>query len=216
MVGRARAPHVGADVGGEVAAGPGQQRGRKGWGTDRAHMASDSDCFSKATVSTRWWMPDVIRWAATRAVEPPTEPAVWTRNMGLPTAPSASARYSSGIITPSNMSGALPMTTASMSVQVELGVLEGPLGRLAHQPGDGDVVPLGLVLGLAHADDCATLGHHSRLQDADQVLLQARARGGVGHGPMRPRPSDPRGRLADADEAGRHERVGGQGARPTG
>jgi len=37
--------------------------------------------------------------------------------MGLPTAPSASARKSSGIITPSNMSGALPITTASMSFQ---------------------------------------------------------------------------------------------------
>ena len=34
----------------------------------------------------------MIRWAATRAVDPPTEPAVCTRNMGLPTAPSAGAR----------------------------------------------------------------------------------------------------------------------------
>ncbi len=63
-------------------------------------------------------MPDAIRWAATRAVEPPTDPAVWTRSMGLPTAPSAGARYSSGIMLPSNMSGALPMTTASMSDHV--------------------------------------------------------------------------------------------------
>ena len=52
------------------------------------------------------------------AVLPPTLPAVCTRSIGLPEAPSASARYSSGIITPSNVSGALPMTTASMSVQV--------------------------------------------------------------------------------------------------
>jgi hypothetical protein len=52
------------------------------------------------------------------AVEPPTEPAVCTRNSGLPTAPSASARYSSGIITPSKKSGALPITTASMSAHV--------------------------------------------------------------------------------------------------
>jgi hypothetical protein len=50
-------------------------------------------------------------------VVPPTLPAVWTRSMGLPTAPSASARKSSGVITPSNMSGALPITTASMSFQ---------------------------------------------------------------------------------------------------
>ena len=38
--------------------------------------------------------------------------------IGLPTAPSASARYTSGIITPSKKSGALPMITASMSLQV--------------------------------------------------------------------------------------------------
>ena len=55
-------------------------------------MASESDCFSKATVSTRWCTPEVTRWAATSAVEPPTEPAVWTRSIGLPTAPSAGAR----------------------------------------------------------------------------------------------------------------------------
>ena len=32
------------------------------------------------------------RWAATMPVDPPTDPAVWTRNMGLPTAPRASVR----------------------------------------------------------------------------------------------------------------------------
>ena len=49
------------------------------------------------------------------AVDPPTEPAVCTRSNGLPAAPSDSARNSSGIITPSNRSGALPTTIASMS-----------------------------------------------------------------------------------------------------
>jgi hypothetical protein len=53
--------------------------------------------------------------AATMAVDPPTDPAVCTRNRGLPTAPRASARYPSGIITPSKKSGALPTTMASMS-----------------------------------------------------------------------------------------------------
>ena len=52
-------------------------------------------------------------WAL--SIAPPTEPAVCTRSSGLPVAPSASARYSSGIITPSNRSGAFPATTASMS-----------------------------------------------------------------------------------------------------
>jgi hypothetical protein len=61
-------------------------------GSVSAHMASLSDCFSKATVRTRRWMPASISDAATRAVDPPTDPAVWTRSIGLPTAPSASAR----------------------------------------------------------------------------------------------------------------------------
>ena len=87
-------------------------------GSDRAHMASLSLCFSNATVSTRSWMPACTSCEATIVVEPPTEPAVWTRKSGLPVAPRASARKSSGIITPSKKSGALPMTTASMSDQV--------------------------------------------------------------------------------------------------
>ena len=48
-------------------------------------------------------------------VLPPTLPAVWTLRTGLPTAPIASARYNSGITTPSNMSGALPNITASIA-----------------------------------------------------------------------------------------------------
>ncbi len=32
---------------------PASSGAEKGWGTDSAHMASESDCFSKATVSTR-------------------------------------------------------------------------------------------------------------------------------------------------------------------
>ncbi len=129
-------------------------------------------------------MPDWMRSDATIAVEPPTLPAVCTRNIGLPTAPSASARYSSGIITPSNMSGALPMTTASMSDHVVLRVVERPLRGLAHEPGDRDVAACRLVLGLADADDRDALSHSLTLQDADQVLLQARARRGVGHRPV--------------------------------
>ncbi|MEZ5134315.1 MAG: hypothetical protein R2699_04475 [Acidimicrobiales bacterium] len=61
-------------------------------GNDSAHIASDSDCFSKATVSTFLWIPAAMRSCATMAVDPPTDPAVWTRNIGLPTAPRASAR----------------------------------------------------------------------------------------------------------------------------
>src|ERR1700754_5169045 len=73
----------------------------KGTGILNAHMAFDSDCFSHAIVSTRWYLPDCTRLAATTAAEPPTEPAVWTRINGLFVAPIASAMNSPGIMTPS-------------------------------------------------------------------------------------------------------------------
>ena len=88
-----------------------------GW-MDSAHIALDSDCFSHATASTRRCTPACTRLAATFAVDPPTEPAVCTRSKGFPVAPRASARDSSGIMTPSNRSGAFPITTASMSANV--------------------------------------------------------------------------------------------------
>ena len=58
----------------------------------RANWALPSDCFSNATASTVRCLPAWTWEAATMAVVPPTEPAVWTRNMGLPTAPRASDR----------------------------------------------------------------------------------------------------------------------------
>ena len=63
-----------------------------GCGSDNAHVALDSDCFSNPRVRTRRWMRAWTSDAATSAVDPPTEPAVWTLNMGLPTHPRASAR----------------------------------------------------------------------------------------------------------------------------
>ena len=91
----------------------------KGIGIDNAHMAFDSDCFSHAIASTRRYLPDWTRLAATTPVDPPTEPAVCTRISGFPVAPMASDMNSSGIMTPSKKSGALPTTTASMSSNVE-------------------------------------------------------------------------------------------------
>ena len=64
----------------------------KGCGSDSAHMALDSDCFSHAMVNTVRCTRLCTIDAATQAVEPPTDPAVWTRMIGLPTQPSASAR----------------------------------------------------------------------------------------------------------------------------
>lgn len=122
-------------------------------------MASLSDCFSKATVSTRSWTPARTRLAATMAVEPPTLPAVWTRNMGFPTAPRA---------WPGQLGHhhALEHVGAADDHRVdvgkgELGVGEGAQSGLAHQAGEGEVVSLGGVLGLSDADDGAALVHGS-------------------------------------------------------
>ena len=105
-----------------------------GGAIDSAHMALDSDCFSNATASTRRCRPAWTRLAATIPVAPPTEPAVCTRSSGLPVAPSASARYSSGIITPSNRSGAFPATTASMSASERLASASARSTASRHRP----------------------------------------------------------------------------------
>ena len=63
----------------------------------------------------------------------------------------------------------------------ELGVCEGALGRLAYEAGHRDVLARGGVLRLTDSDDGAALGHGSTLQDADEVLLQARPGRRVGH-----------------------------------
>src|ERR1700710_259093 len=124
-----------------------------GTGTDSAHIALDSDCFSNVTPSTLLWTPACTRLAATIAVEPPTEPAVCTRSSGLPTAPSASARNSSGVIPPSKKSGAFPATAPAVDVSpADPGISPRPVDRLPAQPGHRDVRPLRLVMGLAGAE----------------------------------------------------------------
>jgi hypothetical protein len=105
-----------------------------GGAIDSAHIALDSDCFSNATARTRRCTPACTRLAVTMPVAPPTEPAVCTRSSGLPTAPSASARYSSGIITPSNRSGAFPTTTASMSAKVSPASARARSAASRHSP----------------------------------------------------------------------------------
>ena len=142
------------------------------------------------------------------------EPAVCTRSIGLPTAPSASARYSSGIITPSKKSGALPMTTASMSAQVISASSSARCGGLADEAGHRDVVAGACVLGLADADDGDALLRHQSSPSRTHTRFCCR------HGPAvawATRPvglavGDAGGGLADADEAGGHHRVGGQRA----
>ena len=156
-------------------------------------MALDSDCFSNATASTRRCTPAWTRLAATMPVAPPTEPAVCTRSSGLPAAPSASARYSSGIITPSNRSGAFPTTTASMSVA------RGRRPRSARSTASRHSPAIDTSVRLDRCRVCPTPSTAARcfiavLHDADEVLLE---RGAAGRVPQR------------ASRAARHDRLRG-------
>ena len=115
VLGRARAADVAADPRGEraaraLAAGLAARERPGGVALGLLLVADDQDPL----VATR----TATSVAPEMAVDAPTEPAVCTRWMGLPTAPSASASDSSGIITPSRASGALPITMASMSAKV--------------------------------------------------------------------------------------------------
>ena len=212
MVGRLRALHVPADVRGEVAASACVHRGWKGIFIERAHMASLSDCFSNATVSTRSWRPAAMRSWATMA-DPPTEPAVCTRNMGLPTAPSA-GEVQLGHHHALEEVRALPMTTASMSAH-DIWASSRRWAASRTSPAI-DTSPRTAVCASGRRRrwqlvPCPSL----TLQDAHEVLLQAHTRGGVADGPVGLAGRDAGGGLAEADEAGGHDRVGGE-ALPTG
>src|SRR6478735_9240576 len=184
-----------------------------------ANWALPSDCFWKATASTRRclraWMCDT----PTTPVVPPTEPAVWTRNIGLPIAPSASERYSSGFITPSNRSGALPSTTASMSAIVMWASSRARnTASRTRPPYDTsrrrDLWWVWPMPTTAHGSELIVLrspplGQFARfarslavsLQHAHQVLLQARSRRRVGEGPAAPG-EDVVGGVADPHQSG--------------
>src|ERR1700729_360208 len=184
---------------------------------DSAHMAFDSDCFSNATASTRRCRPAWTRLVATSPVAPPTEPAVCTRSSGLPTAPSAAARYSSGIITPSNRAGAFPTTPASMSAGPSPASASARSTASRHSPAIDTsvrrercrVCPTPTTAAICFT---GTTARSSGLQDAYQVLLQGRAAGGVGQGPARAAGYDLPGRAPAPGQAGREHRVPAQRA----
>ena len=151
-----------------------------------AHMAFDSDCFSHAIASTRRYLPDCTRLAATTAVDPPTEPAVCTRISGLPVAPTASARNSSGIITPSKKSGALPTTTASMSSNVE----PESASALSMASRTRPFIETSCRLATYFVCPVPSTAASSPamlfpFQDGDQILLQRRTARGVREHPLR-------------------------------
>ncbi len=126
-VGRARAAHVGADVRGEVAAGAGEQRRLERDAAATAPTWRRSRTASRTRRSApRSWMPacDEAGGDDARSSRRPSRrcargsSACRPRRARRP----GTARASS---TPSKKSGALPMTTASMSAQRHLGVVEG-------------------------------------------------------------------------------------------
>ena len=76
-----------------------------------------------------------------------------------------------------------------MSAIVICGVVERAEHGLADEAAERHVEATRLVVRLADADDGAVVrAHEPSLQDADQVLLQARARGRVGEARRSPPP----------------------------
>src|ERR1700741_5445942 len=177
-----------------------------------AHMALDSDWFSHAIASTRRYFPDCTRLAATTPVDPPTEPAVCTRISGLPVAPMASAMNSSGIMTPSKKSGALPTTTASISSNVE------PESSSALSMASRTRPFIDTSWRLATYFVCPVPSTAASwpamilfpFQDCDQILLQRRPARGGGQHPLRRAVEDVLCGEADALQPRREHRVGRQ------
>src|SRR6266540_2107360 len=189
----------------------------------RPHCALPSACFSYATVSTRSCTPVSTRCVATNAVEPPTLPAVCTRIIGLPAPPSASAMLSSGIITPSNGSGALPSTTASMSRHVSSASSSARCAASRTSPGNDTSSRLFLCFvwpmpTIAHGrwliasapgvSRRAALSRGIPLEHAHEVLLETLARRRVRDRAAFSSLGDLARRLGDPCEPDGHHRVG--------
>src|SRR5215831_21012242 len=153
-------------------------------------------------------MPAATNFAATMLVDPPTEPAVCTRIIGLPTAPSASARYSSGMATPSNMSGALPTTTASMSDHVIPASSSASCAASRTRPAiETSLRAVRCTVWPTPTTATRLPAISLTLQDDDHVLLQARTARGVRDPAARFAGRDPFGDLADARQTRAHHRV---------
>src|SRR5262245_40826533 len=153
-----------------------------------------------------------MRCDATTDVEPPTLPAVWTRVIGFPAAPSASARYSSGIITPSKMSGAVPITTASTSFHVICASSSARIAASRHMPANDTSSRTFASLVWPIPTTAQRSAMSASLQDADEVLLQAWSRRRVTERALLALFAHCAECLADAGEAGDHRRVGDERA----
>src|SRR5215813_13629216 len=123
-------------------------------------------------------------------------------------------------MTPSNMSGALPITTASTSAQPRPASASATSAASRTRPAietsirfDACLVwptPITAQRSAIAALSGWTVG--GSLEDAHQVLLQARTRRRVGHRPAGTAIHHSPGRLADADQPRHHHRVARQGA----
>ena len=175
-------------------------------------MASLSDCFSKATVSTRSWMPAWISWLATMAVEPPTEPAVWTRNMRLAGGAEGVGQEQLRHHHALEEVGGLADDDGVDVGPGHLGVVEGPLGGLADRPAMETSPRVAWCLVWPMPTTATRSLPIRRLLPARQTRFCWRhgPAGGVGHPAVGLAGGDAVGDLADADEAGGHHRVGGQ------
>ena len=144
------------------------------------------------------------------------EPAVWTRKIGLPTAPSAGGEVQLGHHHALEHVRGLADHDRVDVVPAEPGVVERPQCGLADEPGDRDVVPLGLVVGLPDPDDRAPVRSSRTLQHGYEVLLQRRTRRGVGDRPVGRAVHDPRRRPRRCGSARRPSAGWRPAPRPTG
>ena len=131
-------------------------------GSDSAHIASDSDCFSKATVSTRSWMPACTSWLATmrgraadaaRGVHPEQRLARRAERVGQVQLGHHHALEEVGRLADHDGVDVGPG---------HLGVGQRTRRRLPDEPGHRHVAPGGLVLGLADPDDRDPVLAHQR------------------------------------------------------
>ena len=185
-----------------------------------ANCALPSDCFSNATASTRSWHAAPRRGATpTMPVVPPTAAGgvhaehrlagraerVGEVQLGLHRRPRTGRAPCRG-----RPRRCRPTSSRASSSARERG--------LADEPAERDVAAALLVVRLADADDRARFAAHvspppgCRRGSVAGTAPTSRARARAA---CRRRRSALR-RLGDADEAGRHDRVGGERRRPTG
>ena len=123
-------------------------------------------------------MPACTSCAATSAVEPPTEPAVCTRNSGLPVQPERVGQVQLGHHHALEEVGRLADHDRVDVVPGHAGVGQRPLRRLAHEPDHRHVASRGLVLGLSDADDGDSLFGHQFSPSSTHTRFCCR------HGPL--------------------------------